>query len=380
MRWTRAQTSLAHSLRSIEGGLTQPFIGFIIDRIGARKCIFIGIVIIGVALMLMSRINSLMTFYVIFLVCALGNGLGIANAEFVAAANWFKRRRSLALGIVTAGFGFSGLMTPLIVYLIDTFGWRNALLILGTGALLIGLPLASIIKQRSDVRRSSVDIGEIEEFGDITASADGTVDNGQPPKDGTSEGLGIKECLKTKTFWVLCAYAMFSGFSTSAMSVLIVPALVSNHIGTTLAGWAVTGMTGFSLIGRLGFSYLGDYCDKRILLAIAAAFQAIGCFIFTQIHSAWMILPFLLFYGPGFGGQIPLIPAIQADCFGLKNFATIRGLTALGWIIPGVTAPFFGGWIYDMTTSYNSAFFIYAIICLFAVPTIFLMKNVNMAR
>jgi len=380
MGWTRAQTSLAHSLRSIEGGLTQPFIGFIIDRLGVRKCIFAGVVIIGVSLILMSRLDSLMSFYIIFLILSLGNGLGVGNAEFVAASNWFRKRRSLALGIVTSGFGFSGLMTPLLVYLIYAFGWRNALLILGPGILLIGLPLAYIIRQRHDFNRSVMDVQETEELSGPAASADGTNGNGETPPDVASEGVSVKECLKTRTFWVLFAYNVLTSFAQSAMNVLIVPALISNNIGTALAGWAVTGLTGFSLIGRLGFSYLGDLYDKRKLLAIAAVIQSVGCFIFTYIHAPWMILPFLFFYGPGYGAQVPLMPAIQADCFGLKNFATIRGINASSWMISGVMAPFFAGWIYDVTTSYNLAFFIYASIGLFAVPTIFMMKNVNVSR
>lgn len=374
--WTRAQTSLAHSLRSIEGGLTQPFIGLVIDRLGARKCIMTGMFIIGSGFILLSRVHSLPTFYVFFLLLALGTGLGIANAQYVATSDWFKKRRSFALGIVASGFGFSGLMAPVIIYLIHTFGWRQALVLIGLGSIAIGLPLSLIIKQRYERTGTGMDIGEAEELGyENGAVGKRSKVGSEPEMDHALAGMDIKECLKTRTFWVLLAYGVFSGFSYCAISVLIVPALVSNHISAGLAGWAVTGMTGFSLIGRLWFSYLGDRYDKRKLLAISATMQAIGCLIFSQIHSPWMLLPFLLFYGPGFGAQMPLMPAIQADRFGLKNFGTIRGLSSIGYMIPGFTAPYFAGWMFDLTRSYNSAFLIYGLICFLAVPTVMLMKR-----
>jgi MFS family permease len=81
-----------------------------------------------------------------------------------------------------------------------------------------------------------------------------------------------------------------------------------------------------------------------------------------------MILVFILFYSPGFGGPIPLLPAIQADYFGTKAFATVRGLMAIGYTIPGVLGPWFAGWICDRTGSYNLAFVIFSILSACAIP------------
>jgi len=110
MGWTRAQTSLAFSLRSIEGGIMRPAFGFLIDRVGPRKCIFAGMLVIGTALILMSRTDSLYYFYGTFLLLALGSTAALGFAEYAAVANWFKRRRAFALGILSAGYGLSGVM------------------------------------------------------------------------------------------------------------------------------------------------------------------------------------------------------------------------------------------------------------------------------
>jgi MFS family permease len=370
MGWSRAETSLANSLRSVEGGITQPFIGVFIDRFGARKCILVGILLAGAAFILMSQLHSIYTFYVTFLLLAFGHGLGVGNAQYTAASNWFKRRRSLALGVVASGFGFSGLMTPVLIYLINNYGWRNALLIIGPGALIVGIPLALLIRHRPEPYGYYPD-------NDKPAEKKGAVSGAeikQVIKTPVAEGMTVKECMATKTFWFLLFYSLFTGFGQSAMIVLIVPALVANGISKDIAGWAVTGMTGFSLIGRMGLSYVGDKYDKRWVLAFSAAIEAVGVFIFAYISSPWMIFPFLLCYGPGFGAQVPLIPAIQADCFGMKSFATVRGLLQAGTLLPGVVAPFFAGWLFDNYGNYNTAFIIYAAICVLAVPTMFLIN------
>ena len=365
MGWSRTETSLANSLRSVEGGITQPFIGYFIDRFGARKCILVGVFLAGAALVLMSQLSSIYVFYATFLMLAFGHGLGVGNAEYTAASNWFKRRRSLALGLVASGFGFSGLMTPVIMLLINAYGWRNALLILGPAMLIVGLPLAMLIRHRPEPYGLTPD-------GDTPSTSSG--EKIVTVKKPVAEGLTVKECLKTRTFWFLLLFSLFCGFGQSAMIVHIVPALISNGVSENIAGWAVTGMTGFSLFGRLGLSYAGDKFDKRWVLAFAAAIETAGVFIFANINTTWMILPFLLLYSPGQGAQIPLIPAIQADCFGMKSFATVRGLLHAGMLLPSMIAPVFAGWIFDTQGSYRLAFLIYAAICALAVPTMFLIN------
>jgi MFS family permease len=66
--------------------------------------------------------------------------------------------------------------------------------------------------------------------------------------------------------------------------------------------------------------------------------------------------------------------AVQADCFGTRDFASLRGLLSLGWTIPGLIAPYLAGWLCDLQGNYRLAFLIYAIISVFAVPTMMLIN------
>jgi MFS family permease len=102
--------------------------------------------------------------------------------------------------------------------------------------------------------------------------------------------------------------------------------------------------------------------------------KAIGVFLFANIREAWMIIPFLVFYGPGFGGPIPLLFAIQADCFGTKNFASIRGVMAISMTIFGIGAPILAGWIRDTQGSYRLAFTIFSVLVSCAIPIMLMVR------
>jgi MFS family permease len=106
------------------------------------------------------------------------------------------------------------------------------------------------------------------------------------------------------------------------------------------------------------------------------ALQVIGIFIFSLIDSskAWLIIVFLLIYGPGYGGPIPVRPALQADYFGTRSFGTIIGLMSLVTMVAGLASPVVAGWIFDTTGSYQSAWQIFALITLPAVPLMIMAK------
>ena len=156
----------------------------------------------------------------------------------------------------------------------------------------------------------------------------------------------------------------------------IVPYLESVGIPTTLAAMAVTGMTLFSLIGRLGFGFIGDFANKRYLIVIALALQAIGLFIFSfiDVDRTWLLLLFLLTYGPGYGAPIPLRPALQADYFGISNFGTIMGSLALIGMVGGLASPVIAGWFFDVTGSYRLVWQLFALVTLPAIPLMLLAK------
>ena len=371
--WTAAQISFAFSLRSIEGGVLGPIIGFLIDKIGVRKVITFGMVLTGLGMILLSYTNSLLAFYGIFLLFSLGTSAGLANAQYVAAANWFHRKRSWAMAILSTGFGFSGVIGPVLVWLIGQYGWRQAAIIMGVVMWLVGIPLGLVFRHRPEPYGYLPD-GEVSE----TIPPDGkTLDAVLTTKTSSAPATEFtaRQAIVTRTFWMLVLFGLLTGFAQSAIFVHEMPYLTSVGISRQIAGWGILGITGSSIIGRLGFGWLGDRYDKRYLLAIGAALQCIGVLIFAGISSPWMLIPFLVFFGPGYASQIPLYPAIRADYFGLKQFATIGGLMSLGWTVCGILAPVLAGWVYDTWGDYRPIWLAYAITTAIGIPTVLWIKR-----
>lgn len=372
-RWSAAKISFAFSLRSVEAGVLAPLIGFFTDKLGVRKIIIFGMVLTGLGMVLLSLTNSLLVFYAIFLLSSIGTSAALANAQYQAAANWFSKKRTWAMAILSTGFGFSGVIGPVLVWLIGQYGWRQAAVIMGVIMWLVGVPLSLVFRHRPEPYGYLPD-GEVPKTNSPDAkAADAALTTKMAP--ASTVDFTARQAMRTRTFWMLVLFGLLTGFAMSAIMVHEMPYLTSIGISRELAGWVILGITGSSVMGRLGFGWLGDRYDKRYLLAIGAAMQCVGVLIFAGINSPWMLIPFLLFYGPGYASQIPLFPAIRADYFGLKQFATIGGLISLGWTVCGILAPVMAGWVYDTWGSYRPIWLAYAITTAIGIPMVLWIKR-----
>ena len=375
--WTSAATSLAFTLQKLEQGALGPLAGFLVDKVGPRKLVFFGWAVTGLGFLLMSRISSLWVFYGAFLVIATGQSFASGLMSNTAIANWFSKKRSRALTFAFIGPGVSGLLAPMLALFIGKFGWRETLFATGIALWALGLPLSLVMRHKPSQYGYLPD-GE-------TASSSETISGNSSQlsheitdsdSDSSATGLTAREAMKTRAFWLLGAVGFFQQIGTSAVGVHIVPYLESVNVPTAIAATTVTGITLCSLIGRLGFGLLGDLYNKRYLMAIALAVQAIGLLIFSFVSMdiAWLLILFLLTYGPGYGGPIPLRPALYADYFGTRSFGTILGFTGIVSMVGGLVSPVIAGWMFDVTGSYRVAWQIFALVTVPSVPLILLTK------
>jgi len=374
--WTAAITSIAFTMQRLQGGILSPIVGFLVDKVGPRKLMVSGWGIVGLGFLLMSRIESLWAFYGSFLIL----GIGISFSAWVTiqttVANWFVKKRSRALTLIFIGFAGSGIVAPFLALSISNYGWRETLVIVGIAACLIGMPLSLLMRHKPS------QYGLLPDGDSPTSEAINEAD-----RHSTSEGAKLKPgsstadfsagmALKTRAFWLLSFVNFFQQTTTSALFIHIVPYLESVRFPTTTAATVVTGITVGSLIGRLGFGFIGDFANKRYLLAIVLALQTVGLFIFAfiEMERAWLVVPFLIIYASGYGGMWPLRPALQADYFGARNFGSIMGLMSAISMVGGLSSPVIAGWIFDVTGSYHLAWMIFASISVPAAPLMLLAK------
>ena len=149
--WSYTQISLAASLRGLEMGLLAPFVGILVDRFGSRKLLLSGSLVLGFGIILLGFTKSLAMFYGAFILIAFGAGGCTSVVTMTAVANWFDKNVGKAMGLTVSGFGASGLIIPLIVWMIAVYGWRRTLIILGIGMWIIGVPAAFLMRNRPEI-------------------------------------------------------------------------------------------------------------------------------------------------------------------------------------------------------------------------------------
>jgi MFS family permease len=360
--WSYTQVSIAFSLRGLEMGILAPIVGFLVDRFGSGKVTFCGAVIVGFALILLGLTNSLVMFYSAFVLLALGTS-GCTSAVLMAAvAHWFRRNVGKAMGIVASGFGAGGILIPLIVWLIDRFQWRTALIILGLGMWALGIPLSFVIRHRPEQYGYLPD-------GEIPAEA-------QSSHGGRDieEGFHFKEALKSRNFWTIGVAEVIRGMISMAVVTHVMPYLSSIGMSRSRAAFVATSIPLFSIIGRFGFGWLGDIFDKRYVLAAVYCFIGTGTLAFSYIHVKWLIVPFLVLFSPAFGGTVSLRGAIVREYFGMASFGRLLGIIMGMGAIGGVIGPSAAGWIFDNFGEYRPIWLFFAGTTVIALVLILRLK------
>jgi MFS family permease len=148
--WSKTALSGAAALMQFESAILGPLLGWVIDRFGPQGIVRIGICVFGCGLMILSRTDTLGTFYAAFLVVALGSSLCGFFPLNVALINWFERWRARALSSMSIGLALGGISVPAVAWSLQAFGWRATAFASGLIAVAIGLPLAMVIKRRPE--------------------------------------------------------------------------------------------------------------------------------------------------------------------------------------------------------------------------------------
>lgn len=360
--WSHTQISLASSLRGLEMGIFAPFIGFFVDRFGSRKFIILGTITIGLGLISLSLTQSLFMFYGSFFLLALGAGGCTSVVLMAVVANWFHKNVGKAFGVMASGFGASGLMVPLVVYLIDVYQWRTALIILGLGMWIIGIPLSFVIRDNPEKYGFLPD-------GDF---ADNPNSHGEIQREEVE--ISLKEALKDRSFISLNFVEAIRMMSVSAVILHVMPYLGSVGISRPTAGLIAAAIPLSSIIGRFSLGWFGDVYDKRYVMALAFCLMGTGMVAFYYVETRWVIFLFLLLFPSGFGGSMVLRGSIVREYFGRHSFGKMIGIIMGTASIGGIIGPTFAGWVFDTQGSYHQVWFIFCVVLGLAIVPILRMK------
>ena len=352
--WNRTIISTVVSLARLQTGLVGPLEGWAVDRLGPRRLALVGIPLMGLGYVLFSRINSLPAFFVVFILfISLGSTLGFGTPMSTAVANWFRRKRGLAFGIMWAGVGFGGIYVPALGWMVDRLGWRDTALWVGVAVLFIGVPLASVMRHRPEQYGYLPD-------GEAPGPPPDRTGATRPSEPDLSQDFTAREALRTSSFWFLSFSITVRMLSSGGLGLHLVPYFIGLGASPIRAAALAGSVAVMSIPGRFGLSALGDYVNRRYVMAACLATMAIAFVFMGRADSIGGVIPALLAYAVAQGGVAVIPQSLVADYFGRRSYATIQGLRGSIQMIGTIAGPIIAGYVFDTTGSYSLAFFGFA--------------------
>jgi OFA family oxalate/formate antiporter-like MFS transporter len=357
--WSYTEVSFAASIRGLEVGIFAPFIGLLVDRLGSRKLILAGTILTGFGLILLSLTRSLLMFYGAFFLLALGAGGCMSLVTMTAVANWFDKNVGKAFGVMSSAFGASGVIVPFIVWLIDAFYWRTALIILGVGLWIFGIPLSFVVRNKPE--------------------QSGYLAKGVLPDDSVSyqeiqtkkAEFSLRDVLKNRSFMYLILIDAIRSMAISAVVIHVMPYLSHVGISRPTASLVAAAIPLCSIAGRFGFGWMADVFEKKYVMAMTYFLMGIGLVAFCYVQVKWFLFLFLLLFPLGLGGSMVLRGVILRDYFGTSSFGTMLGIVSGSASIGAIIGPTLAGWVFDTLRNYQFAWL--ALIVLIALAILMIL-------
>ncbi len=364
---SRGALSLAFSFTRLESSLLGPIEGYMIDRFGPRGIMYIGFALLGLSFILFSFVTSLLGFYLVFPIIALGASLSGFLPVITAVNNWFSRRRGLATGICSAGVNVGGVLVAMVAFSISIYGWRTTAVLIGLAIWLLGLPLTAMMRHKPQP------YGYLPDGDDPDAPPGSSADGG--PDAEEAPDFTPMQALKTPAFWFIASAHGFSLFIVGSVSIHQIPLLVDAGISFETAASILAFMTLVAMVGRVAGGWLGDVMGRKLILVVCFLLMSAGVIVLATAQTVPQAMLFAVLYGLGYGARAPILIAIRAEFFGPRNFATIMGLSQPVMVIGSFFGPIAAGFAYDAQGSYQMVFFVISVINLIGAGLVFFIKK-----
>ncbi len=344
--WSYAQISLGISLRWLEFGIASPLSGWFVDRWGSHKVVFFGSMITCLGLLLLMQTQSLGVFYAAFVLIGIGASSCALPVIMPTVTNWFRQHLGLATGVAASGMGAAGLFLPVITYIIEVSGWRSAVLVMLLCIVAVVLPLSFVLRHKPEHYGLLPDGKKAAERTEQKVIADEKLRQSDP---------GLKQAMHTRAFWQLAAAINCLLMVGSAVITHVMPFLASIGTDRYASSFVASFLPLIGIIGRIGFGWLSDRLNRKLITAVTLIMLSLSmiCFWLASIVGLWLILPFCLLFGIGYGGALVLGSSLTSELFGWRSFGIIYGLIMGFGVIGNATGAPLAGWTYDTWGTYQ---------------------------
>jgi len=333
--WSRTQVTSGNALSKLLVGPLFGFMaGWVVDRFGPRRLMMSGIVMAGIALIGLAHMTSLWMFYAFYLLNALGYVCGGPLPNQVLLSRWFDKARGKAMGFAYLGIGIGGyLVLFLSPRLVNAFGWRGSLQVLGILIIVLALPLAYFVRDEPE--------------------SAGATPGAKPPTAVAPMG-GI---FRNPAFYLLmlgsmCSIGAVGGTNQHLKLFLSLDLQFSQTAAASIAATVLA----CSIAGRLLMGWLADRIPRKhvMILIYTLIAGSIPLLFFADTPAA--LYAFAVIFGIGLGGEYMIIPLMAAELFGVRVLGRLMGVILTADGVAEATFPMLVGYLRDTTGSYRTGF------------------------
>lgn len=337
--WSRAQVSIAYSVSQLVHGWTSPLVGILVDRLGPRRLVLMGGLLLAAGLIASAYATELWHMVVLYgVVMTLGaNCLGLV--VFVPLlSRHFVRNRGMAVSVVQSANGFArAFSAPVATLMVGGLGWRDAYWWQGIFMAAIILPLAALFRGTDAARRTKAE------------------------RNAVTDGWTLKQAMRTPHFWLLTLVYMFTGLGSFLVALHQLAFAVDIGFDKLYAA-SVLGTGAFlSLPGVIIAGTVSDYIGRELsaVLTYGTSIIGVACgLLITSPDQHLMLWLHACFFGLTWGARGPAITAKTADLFPGPNLGTILGVISIGTGLGAAGGSWLAGFVYDVTGSYRVAFWL----------------------
>ncbi|MBR1266954.1 MFS transporter [Bradyrhizobium sp. AUGA SZCCT0222] len=329
--WSVSGVSAAATIDFLAMGFAAFFWGALSDRFGTRIVVLAGAVLLGIGLVGASQAADLWQFQFFF-----GVLIGIAAGSFYApmvavASAWIEHRRSLAVALVSAGMGVSPLtIAPFASYLITTYDWRTAMLVIGIASWALLIPASFLVRPAPEA---------------AAPASDGT--------DAPEIQWSVGQALRTPQFITL-ALAHFACCAAHSGPIFHMVSYAMICGIAPLTAVTVYSLAGFSgLGGRLLLGVMADRLGAKPVLVGGLFVQAMSVATYLAVGQLGEFYALSVIFGLAYGGVMPLYAVLVREYFGARIMGTVFGAVSAFASLGMALGPLAGGWVFDTFHAYN---------------------------
>lgn len=359
--WTAAEVALAPSTSSVTYILSVLPVSLAYKRLKLKPIILLGGLLMSSGLVLSSQVRTLWQLCLFYGV-VIGIGSSTIWVPFTSTImRWFTRKRGIAMGVALSGSGFGSLfISPMMAYIIATYGWQTAFLVAGTSTFMIMLSATLLMKSDPE------EMG-LKPYGEDLGSESRTEQRRKHAE--YVHDFTLREATEKAEFWLVYVLWALSTVMISIYNQQIVLFAGTLGVSAIMASVAL-GMIGFSsILGRLTVGFLLDRIGLRRALALSYVLNLLAAILLMLAKNEYSLFGFAFIFGFSMGGRTTLEVPLATSLFGLTNLGAVLGFFETAFGVGGVIGPYLAGYVFDITGRYYELF----LFCVFLSVLLFVI-------